>query len=817
MEQSRIDLAQTLTISEGESRKATSFAARRMTWARFVARLRTPVRTAETCAQYASMSRAERAEIKDVGGFVGGRLEGGSRKSGSVTERQLLCLDIDYGDETIWESWACLIGCAAVMHSTHSHTKEAPRLRLLIPLSRPVTAEEYAPIGRRIADMLDMEAFDDTTFEANRLMYWPSCCADGDYIFREMDGDWVNPDDVLASYADWHDMRQWPVSSRQSKAIRKMGERQGDPLQKPGIIGAFNRAYRITDAIEKYLPGVYTPAGSGRWTYAAGSTVGGMVTYDDDTFSYSHHDTDPTSGRLCSAYDLVRIHLYGKLDEGCEDDPATLPSTKKMKELVAGDEAVRAELADGIRKAPDEAFQKLDDLERFVDDTTEQGLAASFVDQYGRDLRYCRAFGWMFWDGQRWALDAEAEASMLAMRYADDLYGQARTLSMSADGKADKERAKALMKAATKLRTASGNKNLLKLAQAIVYDGAPETYDADGWSLNTPEGIIDLHTGAIRPHDPQARCTKITSVSPGDESAERWQGFLDHITGGDAEFARYLQTLSGMAAVGEVCEEGLCISHGPGGNGKSTFFGALRSVLGDYARGINADVLVSSGGRPDLSYVAALRGVRLAVMGETDEGAHFSLALMKRLTSRDTISARALYKDPIEFSPTHTIIMHTNHLPRLSSLDEGTKRRIAVAPFPATLPPEKIITNFEQVLVRESGPAIMKWIVDGARMFFEAGCKLKKPACVLRETAKYTAGEDWMAQFMSECCELGEGLEAPGSALYQAYSLWAKANGEYVRRNRDFALALEIKGCVRARRKTGSVWTGIGIREEDSL
>ena len=284
MEQSRIDLAQTLTISEGESRKATSFAARRMTWARFVARLRTPVRTAETCAQYAAMSRAERAEIKDVGGFVGGRLEGGSRKAGSVTERQLLCLDIDYGDETIWDSWACLIGCAAVMHSTHSHTADRPRLRLLIPLSRPVTAEEYAPIGRRIADMLDMEAFDDTTFEANRLMYWPSCCADGDYIFREMDGDWVNPDDVLASYTDWHDMRQWPVSSRQSRAIRKMGERQGDPLQKPGIIGAFNRAYRITDAIEKYLPGVYTPAGSGRWTYAAGSTVGGMVTYDDDTF-----------------------------------------------------------------------------------------------------------------------------------------------------------------------------------------------------------------------------------------------------------------------------------------------------------------------------------------------------------------------------------------------------------------------------------------------------------------------------------------------------------------------------------------------------
>lgn len=815
MERNVVDLARTLVISTGDSRKSTNWTPKRMTWEQLCRRMRDPVRTSETEAEYAAMSRDERGRIKDVGGFVGGRIAGGNRKAGAVTERQILALDADFGTPELWDDWEMMIGCAALMHSTHSHTADRPRLRLLIPMLRPVTAEEYAPIGRRVAEWLNIEAFDDTTYEANRLMYWPSCPADGEYIFREMNGLWLDPDEILATYEDWHDMRQWPLSSRQQKAIRKMGDKQGDPLEKPGVIGAFNRAYSITAAIEKYLPETYIPCGAGRWTYAGGSTVGGAVSYDDDTFLYSHHDTDPTSGRLCSAYDLVRLHLYGGKDAGFdENDLASLPSTAAMKALCAKDEDVRAELAEGIRKSADEAFSPMDGLERFTDDLTEQGLAAAFIDLYGKNLRHNKAFGWMFWDGTKWELDAEAEAAMLAMRFADEMYAQARMAKAEAEDKAAQDKAKNLLKAAIKLRSANGNKAILKLSQNIVHDNHAEEYDARAWDLNTPAGIIDLRTGALRPHDPQAKCTKITAVSTEGADGARWKSFIEYCTNGDKEFATYLQILAGMAAVGEVYEEGLVISHGSGGNGKSTLFGALRRVLGDYARGINADVLVGQNGRTDQSYVAALRGVRLAVMGETEEGAHFSLALMKRLTSRDTISARALYKDPIEFTPTHTIIMHTNHLPRLSSLDGGTKRRIAVAPFPATLPPEKTITNYEAVLVRECGPAILKWIVDGAKMFYEAGCKLKKPRCVSSATARYMVGEDWMQQFIADCCETGEGMEATGGELYMRYSAWAKNLGEYVRRNRDFAYALQGQGFEKIKKMQGSCWQGIRVKEE---
>ena len=215
-----IDLAQTLSISVGTSRHCTNWIPKHTTWQQLCDRMRTPKRTPETAAEYAGMTRDQRAEIKDVGGFVGGVVEGGSRKTGSVQGRQLIALDADYGTPTLWDDWSLMVGCAAMMHSTHSHTHDAPRLRLLIPLSRPVTALEYEPIARRLAEWTGIEAFDDTTYEPARLMYWPSCPKDGEYIFESCDGAWVDPDEILATYDDWHDIRQWPISSRQQRVIR---------------------------------------------------------------------------------------------------------------------------------------------------------------------------------------------------------------------------------------------------------------------------------------------------------------------------------------------------------------------------------------------------------------------------------------------------------------------------------------------------------------------------------------------------------------------------------------------------------------------
>lgn len=794
------------TISVGESRRSTSWKPQSVSWEAFCGLLAPAkcVRTHETMDEWDAMTKDERANVKDIGGYVGGTLASGSRRANAVSSRQLVALDADFAStdaENMLDSWMMMMGGACLVHSTHSHRHDRPRLRLLIPLTRPVTAQEYEPVARRLAEYMGIEDFDDTTYECNRLMFWPSCPQDGEYQYAVSDGDWTDPDKLLATYDDWHDMRQWPHSSRQERVIRRMSEKQGDPLTKPGIIGAFNRAYTITEAIGKYLPDVYTPAGEGRWTYAQGSTVGGAVSYDNDTFLYSHHDTDPVSGKLCSAFDLVRLHMYGDEDAGYDGDIGSSPSMSRMKSLCQHDEKVCAELADAMMR-PDNLADFQDGLQRFEGDITDQGAAKDFVSLFGRDIRHNKSLGWLVWDGEKWEIDAEYMVWMLMGRYTDMIYSQARILQQTAADEASKEQAKKMWGFVKHLRSGSGASSLLKFTIPLVTDRHAEAYDASPWDINTPAGILDLRTGAVSPHDRDARCTKVTNVSvatdedyhEGNPGFDEWMKFIRHVTAGDAEFARYLQQLSGMAAVGKVYEEGLVISYGPGGNGKSTLFGALKEVLGDYAKTINADVLAAQGGRTDQSYVAALRGARLAIMGETEEGARLGVAQMKRITSRDVITARMLYRDPMEFTPTHTVIMHTNYLPRISSMDDGTKRRIAVAPFPATLPPERVITDYGSVLVERCGSIILRWIVEGAKSFYSAGCKLIKPQAVLDATRQYLQEEDAVQNFIDECCEVGADYTVRGGDLYRAFAHWCEQNGAWERSQTLFGRVLSAKG-----------------------
>ena len=802
-----------LTISVGESKRSTHWVPKEVTWEQLCNKLSKPKYTEETMAEYAAMSKDQRGEIKDVGGFVGGRIEGGNRKAGAITDRQLVCLDADFGDMSLWDVWDMMVSKACVMHSSHSSTPDQLRLRLIIPLSRAVSAAEYEPIARRIAEWLGIEAFDDTTYEASRLMFWPSCPKDAEYIFRVYESDeWLDPDEILATYEDWTDMRSWPTSNRQSTAVVKMGAVQGDPLTKPGIIGAFNRAYTITEAIETYLPGVYEPCGENRWTYTAGTGTGGAVTYDNDTFIYSHHDTDPTSRRLCSAYDLVRIHLYGDQDEGSDAGISDLPSMNAMKALCQNDEKVQKELAEGLKQTPESVFDKKTDLTRFTGDLTEVGISVILSDAYGYGVMHNKAFGWMFWDGTRWVIDAQAEANMLIMRFTDGLYQTARMRMQMATDDATRKVVKAEMDAVKKLRTATGLAHLVAILKSIANEPQTKSFDAEPWDLNTPDGIVDLRTGNIRAHDPKARCTKCTNVAPGSIGAKKWQDFIDHISAGDKEFADYLQQLAGMASVGAVYEEGLIISYGPGGNGKSTFFGALCEVLGDYAKPVNADVLAPSWGRPDQSYVAALRGVRLAVLGETEDSAVMSAASLKRITSQDVISARSLYKDPMEFTPTHTTIMHTNHLPRLTATDGGTIRRIAVAPFPATLPPERVIMDYKGELVKDCGPAILQWAVEGAKKFYENNCKLPKPECVKEATKKYLDDENWLCNFLTDCCDEAPDSVVMANELYQSYHVWAGSMGTKPKTARDLSNALEANGYHKRRVSAGNAWIGLKLK-----
>jgi putative DNA primase/helicase len=354
-----------LTISIGKSREEKRWKNKKLLWSDLLERLSETHRTSETENEYLNTPKSRRDEIKDIGGFVGGNISGGRRKKGAVTFRTIISLDIDYAapEFDVWGLFKMLYECSACLFSTHSHTVDTPRFRLLIPIDREIDPEEYQPIARRIAGDLDIEIFDNTTFQPERLMYWPSTPSDGVYVFEYQDGPILSADDVLNSYHDWKDVSQWPISAKATEAVKRGIKKQGDPLDKPGVIGAFNRAFSIEAAIDEYLGDVYEKTDiPDRFTYTQGSTSAGLIVYDE-VFAYSHHGSDPISEKLCSAFDLVRVHLYGDRDqEVSEKTPINKrPSFLEMRELALKNKKVRKSVVEQRISRAAEDFGEIED------------------------------------------------------------------------------------------------------------------------------------------------------------------------------------------------------------------------------------------------------------------------------------------------------------------------------------------------------------------------------------------------------------------------------------------------------------------------
>lgn len=336
-----------MRIAVGNSRMDKKWKNKDMSWDDFKQKCSQTIRTTETVAEYRKMSKPAQDNAKDVGGFVGGALKQGKRKNGFVDGRSMLTLDLDHAMPEVWDAVTMLFDFKCLMYSTHKHTPEAPRVRLIIPLSREVSAEEYAPVSRMVAKDIGMEMVDDTCHEAARLMYWPSTSSDGVFLFESQDGPMLNPDDILARYKDWHDTSEWPMSSRQSEIVKRTIAKQADPLEKEGMVGAFCRAYSIEEAIDTFIPDIYKPSAmAGRYDYIPADSSAGVVIYDDK-FAYSHHATDPACGQLMNAFDVVRIHKYGALDDKAKPDtsPSKMPSFKAMVDFAIKDEKVKLQLA----------------------------------------------------------------------------------------------------------------------------------------------------------------------------------------------------------------------------------------------------------------------------------------------------------------------------------------------------------------------------------------------------------------------------------------------------------------------------------------
>lgn len=350
-------------LSVGNSRMDKKYNGLEMTYEEFISRLSKTTYTAETMEQFKKLPKGKQDDIKDVGGFVLGKLKGGRRKKECVISRSAVTLDMDYGTPGILDELEMFFDMKMVVYSTHKHTPEKPRLRVIIFLTRDITPDEYGAVSRMLASDIGIELFDDSTYEPSRKMYWPSTSSDGEYVFREIDGTIVDPDSVLARYKDWHDVSAWPVSNRQSAVVQKSMTKQADPLKKEGLIGAFNRTYSVTQAIDKFLSDVYRPSQAipGRYDYIPADSAAGVVIYDD-LFAYSHHATDPCCGKLLSAFDIVRLHKFGELDEKAKEGtaPGKLPSFIAMQDFVLQDEAAKETLMKEKRELASEEFSDED-------------------------------------------------------------------------------------------------------------------------------------------------------------------------------------------------------------------------------------------------------------------------------------------------------------------------------------------------------------------------------------------------------------------------------------------------------------------------
>lgn len=460
-----------------------------------------------------------------------------------------------------------------------------------------------------------------------------------------------------------------------------------------------------------------------------------------------------------------------------------------------------------------------------LSDLSEIAEGQLFAENTSGVLLWNPSLDWLVWDGCRFAPD-NSKARLLAQKFTGKQHRAAQADVQQAAGAAAQDtentelaarakKAKALLTFVTRCRSTNGLNHLLTEAAPHLACKLDDL-DADPFALNTPAGIVDLRTGVLRPSDPAALCTKVTAVGPCDDGAELWRGFLDTICCGDTELADYLQAVAGMAALGQVFTETLLLATGDGGNGKSTFFNTLARVLGDYATSVRPALLLT-GNANNGAELAALRGVRLALAAETEEGQRLDGAAVKGLVSTDRVAANPKYKDPFSFTPSHTLVLYTNFLPRVGSSDRGTWSRLTVLPFNAHLRDtagER--KDYAEILFTQAGGAVLAWMIEGARRFIANGYKLTPPTVVQEALADYRKSNDWLGAFMEECCDLGENYAVSSKELYQRYTAYCQVSGDYRRDSRDFANAMKSAGFELKHTKKGNAYTGLRLRSDFS-
>lgn len=377
------------------------------------------------------------------------------------------------------------------------------------------------------------------------------------------------------------------------------------------------------------------------------------------------------------------------------------------------------------------------------------------------------------------------------------------------------ENAEVYKKYAIKRRDTKNIAATLKEARPML-EVEQRNLDADEFLLNTPTLTYDLRQGLKFPleHRPEHFITKQTAVDPSDDGMDIWESALDTFFLKDTDLIDYVQRMVGLSAIGKVYVEALIIAYGEGRNGKSTFWNVIARVLGTYSGNISADMLTVGCRRNVKPELAEAKGKRMLIAAELEEGMRLNTANVKQLCSTDEIYAEKKYKDPFSYTPTHTLVLYTNHLPKVGAIDKGTWRRLIVIPFDAKIEGSADIKNYADYLFENAGGAILSWVIEGARKVIADNYKIEPPQKVRDAIEHYKESNDWLSYFLSERCEVDPAYVAKSGEVYNEYRIFCTQVGEFIRSTTDFYTALESIGFERYRDKKGRYVKGLRLKSD---
>ncbi len=604
-----------LPIAYGNSCYAKKWSNKTISFEVLCKKLKTTIRTTETQEEYPNLPKREKDRIKDKGGFVGGLLKDNRRKRENIVSRSMLTLDADNASTELIGNFENLCEYRAALYTTHSHQPVSPRCRIIIPLTRDVTSDEYTAISRYYTRKLGIDMFDECSYRPHQLMYWPTTPANGEFIFKEVDKEWLNPDLFLASYPNWRDCTLLPTSSKESSLYKPTSKKQEDPLTKNGIIGAFCRAYGIEEAIAKFIPDVYESSLiEGRYDYIPADSSAGVIIYDNK-FSFSHHASDPASNKLLNAFDLVRIHKFGHLDIDGDNSTLKSPSFVKMSKFAINDDKVKELITkEKIEEAGIEFDDDSDDWINEIEVTSKGEISPSF---------------------NNFVLILRHDKKLNNIRY-----------------------------------------NVLSNSITIVGD-IPWNHNKPGWSDMDFGGLLNYFSNVYKLYSPTKLKNALLAICgerlyhpikeyfhslPKWDEVERIDTLLiDYLGADDSPYIRAVTRKTLIAAVARIYEPGIkfdCVPilNGPQGIGKSTLFAKLGGKW-------FSDSLTLTDMK-DKSGPEKLQGYWILELGELAGMRKVDIESVKSFISRSDDKFRVSYGVNVESHPRQCIIVGTTNAER---------------------------------------------------------------------------------------------------------------------------------------------------------